>query len=165
MPNYYEHGFLSLENQLNEIKFLINTLKTLHKNYYIVYSLHPTMDYNFYKKKFNNLIITKDNITSIVALADIFISANSTVSHWASVLKIKTISLNYFDMQFTYLNKKKYISVAESRSQFIENINKLKKQKLFFNNDNNDEDVKMIIDGNHCNRLYNNILNIHKYGK
>jgi len=162
LPNYYEHGFLSLENQLNEINFLINSLKTLDKNYYIVYSLHPTMDYNFYKKKFKNLIIIKDNITSIVALADIFISAYSTVSHWTSVFKIKTISLNYFDMKFTYLNKKKYINVVESKSQFIENINKLKKQKLFFRNDKNN-DVKMIIDGNHCNRLYNNILEINKY--
>jgi hypothetical protein len=159
LPNYYEHGFLSLEDQLNEIRFIINSLKSLNKNYNIVYSLHPSMNYNFYKKKFNNLTIIKDDITSIIALVDIFISACSTVSHWTSVLKIKTISLNYFDLKFKYLNKKKYVNVVKTKSQFIDNINKLKNKKLFFKNYKHNN-VKMIIDGSHCSRLYNSILKI-----
>jgi hypothetical protein len=94
MPQYLEHGLLSAKDHWYLVEQLLKSLSTVKAS--IVLSLHPRSkltDYKNIAKTYNAAIATQPLIT-IMAGADLFVSAMSSTVRWAILLRTPTIVLD-----------------------------------------------------------------------
>lgn len=111
LPQLYEHKIVNWETQ---IKFVSHILKTLCKEKNVIVSLHPKSDYKNYKfleKKFDCLITQKPIHEELIS-SKLFVCVNSSVAIWSTLIGIKTIILDFFDLDmnmFDGLESLKYV--------------------------------------------------------
>ncbi len=113
LPHLYEHKILNWETH---IKFINQLLKTLCGNQKVIISLHPKSNYKNYKfleKKFKCLI-TKKPIHEELIHAKLFVCVNSSVAIWSTLLGVKTIILNFFDLDMSMFSNLESITYVDS---------------------------------------------------
>ena len=99
-PHLYEHGLMSLEEAIAEIKYILSVTRQL-KDTFVLWSLHPKMNfenYEFINYSKNSRIVTKEKLNVILPVADLFIAMFKSTVFWAEALGIQTVLLNYLDL-------------------------------------------------------------------
>lgn len=154
LPQLAEHFILNWEQHWQEIYFILDELKDIKANVFL--SLHPKMDLNKYvhlEKKYS-CVILKEQLRDVIHESDLFIAINSSTVLWSTILGIKTIILDYFELDSSYFKNLSSI-------QFIKEKKNLKKvvMNTLVSNINFIDDFKIlskddIFDGNTIKRYF-----------
>lgn len=135
LPQYYEHDYMSSEKSLNEIDFLLSSVAETRQN--ILISLHPKQKldrYIFLEGKYECKIVS-ERLSYIMPIADVFISASSSVSIWAVMCGIKTITMNFYDLAIYGAKDLNSVKLVKDKSLFVNSINELLKKEVDFTSD------------------------------
>ena len=123
LPQLFEHNILDWDTH---IKFIKQIIKIITNEHHLTISLHPKSEYDNYKfleKKFN-CQITKEPIYKELVKSKLFISVNSSIAIWSTLLGIKTIILNFFDLEMEmFKNLKSLIYVYNFDELKLELLN------------------------------------------
>ncbi len=141
-----------LEPYWNEINYIISELERFDAN--ILISLHPKMEYDKYvqlEKKYTVMVL-KEQLRDVLHCADLFISTNSSTIIWSIMLGIKTIVLNYFDLNMSYLKRSSSIRFVNNKEDFYKVIKITFESDVQFNNDWELLSKEKIFDGNTIER-------------
>ena len=93
MPQYAEQGFIAYEDHWVEIETLLSQCQLAEYN--LLVSLHPRQDrakYEYLEKKYSCRILSEP-LAEIIAVADIFVAANSNTLIWSVLCGIPAISV------------------------------------------------------------------------
>lgn len=135
VPQLAEHLILSWEDHWKEIEFILNSIEKL--NYKVFLSLHPKSDYKNYKyleSKFNCKIL-EEELKSVLVCADIFIAVNSSTVLWSVMLGVKTIILNYFNLDISIFSSLLSITYVNDRDQLSHDVSCMNSRVIDFTRD------------------------------
>ena len=113
LPQLFEHKII---NWNSHIKFISHLVKTITDQYHLKISLHPKSEYHnysFLEKKFN-CIILREPIHKELVKSKLFICINSSIAIWSTLLGIKTIILDFFDLDMSMFNNLKSLIYVNS---------------------------------------------------
>lgn len=142
LPPLFEHKIIDWNTH---IKFICETINIITNEYRLVISLHPKTEYKNYKflEKKYNCIITSKPIQNELVKSKLFICANSSIAIWSTLLGIRTIILDFFDLDtsmFKNLNTLKYVDTygklrneikSDTKIDYSQDWRILNKKKLF----------------------------------
>lgn len=135
VPQLAEHFILSWEEHWKEIEFILSEIG--RADYKIFLSLHPKSDYNSYQylePKFNCKIL-EEELKSVMAYSDIFIAANSSTVFWSVMLGVKTMILNYFNLDISIFNSLSSIVYVNDKDKLSGEVYTISKKIIDFSND------------------------------
>lgn len=98
---FMELGLCSSIKHFNIIEENLSYLSNYNKDYIILISLHPCMNYEDYKylESKYNLRIIDEKLSDVISFADIFVSITSATIVWAALLGIKSLVFaNYYSV-------------------------------------------------------------------
>lgn len=122
LPHLYEHKMLNWENHIN---FIYNLIEILAKKEKLTISLHPKSNfenYDFLQQKFN-CIITKSPIHEEIVKSKLFVCMNSSIAIWSTLIGVKTIILDFFDLDISMFTQLTSISYVNSLSNLKKELN------------------------------------------
>jgi hypothetical protein len=118
LPQLAEHGILDWDQHWQEIYFILDELKDVNANIFL--SLHPKMDLNKYihlEKKYSYFIL-KEQLRDVIHEADLFIAINSSTVLWSTILGIKTVVLDYFELDSSFFENLSSIQFVKEKRNF-----------------------------------------------
>jgi len=152
LPQLAEHFILDWEQHWKEIYFLLDELKDIHANIFV--SLHPKMDLNKYvhlEKKYSYIIL-KEQLRDVIHESDLFIAINSSTVLWSTILGIKTIMLDYFELDSSFFRNLSSIQFIKDKKSFKNVVVNSLVSKVNFNDDFKILSKDDIFDGNTIKR-------------
>lgn len=135
VPQLAEHFILSWEEHWKEIEFILSEIARL--DYKILLSLHPKSDYNNYQyleSKFDCQIL-EEELKSVLSCADIFIAANSSTVFWSVMLGVKTVILNYLNLDISIFNSLSSIVYVNEKNKLSSEVYTVSNKIIDFTND------------------------------
>ena len=132
LPQLYEHKVVEWDTHIDFIKKIVKTLSEHSK---LIINLHPKCkesDYKFLESDFD-CIISKNNIKKDVINASTFVCINSSIAIWSVLLGIKTIILDYFNLDLFYLKGLDSLIYVNSETKLKEVLES--KKVIDFTND------------------------------
>ncbi len=137
LPQLYEHKYMS-KKQAKYIHRSILNIVTSFSQYKTIISLHPTMDkinYLYLEKEFN-CKITALNLNDILHTATLFIAIPSATIQWSILLEIKTIVIDLWNLNYTFLNIFNSFTYTQDLKTLHNDIIKILKSNISFEEDN-----------------------------
>lgn len=135
LPQLAEHFILDWKTHWQEIYFIMDELSNINANIFI--SLHPKMDLNDYihlEKKYSCNIL-KEQLKDVIHEADLFIAINSSTVLWSTILGIKTVVLDYFELDSGYFKDLSSIQFVSDKKNFQQIINHTLESNINFSKD------------------------------
>jgi len=160
LPQLAEDGIMPWNQHWEEVNFICNSLDKLNAN--ILISLHPKMNidkYKFLEGKFN-LKIIKQNLSTSIPYADLFIATYSSTILWSILCKINTIVIDFYNLDRSFYNSLKSPRLFKKKSEYISFIENQPFKKKFFDEDLNLLSFQKTFDGNVINRYIDLIFKI-----
>jgi len=158
LPQFYEHGFMTKNEAMQEHEFILNALQIL-KEYKLVISLHPTMNYDdyLYLEELYDCKISQQRLDEILSTADLFICTPSTTIQWAILLQVRTIVIDFYQWKNSFWDTFNSFLYISNKNKIEEQIRWYLNKKVDFSHD---EMLlsKNMFDGQVLNR-YQNLTN------
>ena len=123
LPQLFEHNIVDWDTH---IKFITEIIKIIVTDHPLIISLHPKSEYKnyeFLEKKYN-CIITNKPIQNELVKSKLFICVNSSIAIWSTLLGIRTIILDFFDLDmsmFKNLETLKYVNTYDKLRKELKN--------------------------------------------
>jgi len=117
LPQLAEHGILSWQRHWEEIEYLV---RALEKNSIMaLISLHPKMSRENYifVEKYGHRIID-ESLADILPAADFFIATFSSTVQWSVMLKIPTVVVDFYDLNYSDWDNVAGVQVVSEKSEF-----------------------------------------------
>ena len=123
LPQLFEHKIIDWDSH---VKFISEIIKIITNEYNLIISLHPKSEYKNYKflEKNYNCIITNKPIQHELVKTKLFVCVNSSIAIWSTLLGIKTIILDFFDLDMTMfknLKTLKYVNTYDKLRKELKN--------------------------------------------
>ena len=112
-------------NWENHINFIYSLIEILAKKEKLTISLHPKSNFENYdllQQKFN-CIITKSPIQEEIVKSKLFVCMNSSIAIWSTLIGVKTIILDFFDLDISMFSQLTSISYVNSLSNLKKELN------------------------------------------
>jgi hypothetical protein len=125
LPQLYEHGNISWDQQLKEMDFLANHLQNTDSNFLL--SLHPRMDpeqYNFLQEKYG-LPIATEPLKNVLPAGDFLIASYSSTVMWAALFKMPVLVLSYFGVRHPVFDDYPRVTILTERDKLSHELNML----------------------------------------
>ena len=148
LPQFYEHKILDQESHRNEINYILESVTSSKEN--VLVSLHPKMqmkNYKFLEKDFGCKVL-KEPLQEVLAIADLFVSINSSTIDWAILLGIKVVMMDYFNLDSSYFFDFRSISFVSEKAKLQSVIRKSLSSKTDFSDDWELLDREKVLQGN-----------------
>lgn len=129
LPQFSEHNLMSRVQHDEEIKDILVELEKHECN--VLLSLHPKMNFDYYKKLENNYCvkISEERLNEVLGASDYFIACFESTIKWAIMLGLPTMFLNYFKLGYDLSYLKSIVTVTE-KNDFSDMLNKFIKSGL-----------------------------------
>jgi len=118
LPQLAEHRLMSWDDHWKEIHFLMKELSSINKN--ILISLHPKMDklkYEFLESDYNCKILD-ERLGIVLPIADLFVATFSSTVVWSVLCEIKTIVVDFYDLNYSMYDFLTSIEIVNNRDEF-----------------------------------------------
>lgn len=131
IPSYQARP-TEFENFDRMINFLISTLNK-NKKYQVIYNIHPNTE-EIYKKKILKLglNISQENISDIIACADIFVASVSATIRWAIALGIPVLNYDIYKYNYNDFSKAKGVITVDNKKEFEQQFKKITTDKKYY---------------------------------
>jgi hypothetical protein len=135
LPQLAEHDILSWKDHWVEIDFLVSV--ACEKGQNVLLSLHPKMDldkYIFLEEKYNCRILS-ERLIQVLPVSDMFIATYSSTVIWSTLCGIKTIVVDFYNLNFSIFTHLESITLVKEKEFFSESIDRLINNKVDYESD------------------------------
>ncbi|MFK7779728.1 MAG: hypothetical protein QM490_01150 [Candidatus Gracilibacteria bacterium] len=135
LPQLAEHFILGWDEHWSEIYYIMDVVEALNVN--VLISLHPKMDlskYTHLESKYKCKILD-EQLKDVINHADLFIAVNSSTVLWSVILGIKTIVLDYFNVDSNFFKEFTSIEFVSDKNKLLEVAQKILEQDIDFTHD------------------------------
>jgi hypothetical protein len=104
LPQLAEHHFVSWERHWEEIEFLVATIAQTKTD--VLLSLHPKSNSNHYQflvEKYG-VHLLQEPLNTVLPVADVFVASFSGTIHWAVLLEIPTVLVDFYNFGYDMYN-------------------------------------------------------------
>ncbi|MDO6686269.1 MULTISPECIES: hypothetical protein [unclassified Agarivorans] len=122
LPQYYEHGLCSKVKHFAIIDSMLSEVTSL--GYNILVSLHPKMDpknYKYLETKFDLSIATQE-LSKIIAAADMFLATYSSTITWALMCRVPVVIFDYIALDYDDFYSEFSIPIGKTNEDVIEHL-------------------------------------------
>lgn len=155
LPQLAEHLILNWNEHWEEIDYIMNELTKLNIN--VLLSLHPKMNknnYQYLESKYNCKILD-EQLKEVIHHANLFIATNSSTVLWSTMLGIKTVILDYFNLDSSYFKDIKSIYFVKDKITLLQSVENMLNKKVDFTSDFELLSKDSIFDGNTIKKYIN----------
>lgn len=135
LPQLGEHDYLSWDKHWEEINFLVSSVDSVNQN--VLLSLHPKMDrnkYEFLESKYCCKIL-EEKLVNVLPIADIFVAFYSSTVVWSILCEIKTIVVDFYNLNWTMYDFLTSIKKIQIKSDLIPTLKSTLNSEVDFSRD------------------------------
>jgi hypothetical protein len=132
LPQLAEHNLMSWDRHWNEIDYLVSQISLLGLN--VLISLHPKMEkkmYLFLEMKYACHIV-EERLANVLPVANLFVSTFSSTILWSVICGIKTVVVDFYDLDQNIYNYLKTILIVKEKKQLISSVKRYLKSDSDF---------------------------------
>jgi hypothetical protein len=135
LPQLFEHGLLSLDEHMKEMRFLAESLARCDTAVWV--SLHPRMErkrYTFLETDYGFSLCTEP-LSLLLPSADLFLACYSSTVHWAALCSVPTLCFDFYGLEPSNDEWMRGLAHCNNKNAFYETI------------------YRMLNEGDYCHQL------------